>query len=279
MTTKRRRTNAVIIIFFVTGLLIMTYPLYSNAINNVWDNMTMRRFYKQEMARFEADKRKHEEHNLSIAKGAFVPGSDPFDENYAQGLPDVAQEHFIGTISIPKLNLEVPLYDKTSSSLLEIGATVLDGTSMPIGGENTHSVITGHRGLPNRELFTNITKLKEEDLFVIDVFGEKIAYKVISTQVVLPYETDSLQMMPGEDLVTLVTCTPYMINTHRLLVNGTRVEYTEEIEKELSTSTKTYHFKNIAILTGLVTVVFSTLFMVFKSFKGDRRNKVFKKGR
>lgn len=270
---RKQKERLYISIIFIIGLLIMTYPLSSNAFNTVWDNINMRKFYKQEKERFLSEKSLLEKRNLDIANGAFAPGSDPFETGFEDKIADSARDHFLGSINIPKLNLDIPLYDKTSASLLEIGATVLDGTSLPLGGENTHSVITGHRGLPNRELFTNISKLVTDDIFVIDVFGEKMAYKVISSEVVLPHETDKLNLVPGEDLVTLITCTPYMINTHRLLVTGTRVELTETISTDVSSGITNQNLKNITVLLFLVVLIVSFTVYLIRLFIVMKENR------
>ncbi|MGO3607855.1 MAG: class C sortase, partial [Pseudolactococcus laudensis] len=122
-------------------------------------------------------------------------------------------------------HVSLPIFDETNNELLEKGATVLQGTSFPIGGKGTHSVITGHTGLPEKKLFTDLEKLKKGDLFYIEVSGKKLAYRVERFKTVLPTELDSLKIEDSSDLVTLLTCTPYMINTHRLLVTGVRVGF------------------------------------------------------
>lgn len=151
-------------------------------------------------------------------------GRDSFDDVSKGSLSqETFSEHIIGTINIPKLNLEIPLFDTTNAELLENGATVLNGTSQPVGGASTHSVITGHRGLPRRELFTNLPDLKEGDIFLIRVLKKTLTYEVEDIQIVEPDETSSLKIQDGKDLITLITCTPYMVNSHRLLVTGHRI--------------------------------------------------------
>lgn len=267
---ERNKQKRILILVFVCGLLIMSYPLYSTAINNVWDTMTMRRYMRQEHNRFEAQKEVYREQNELMSKNGIVPGSDPFGDGEGILSTDRAHEHFLGSITFPKLRLEVPLYDKTNNALLEIGATVLDGTSMPLGGTDSHSVITAHRGLPNRELFTNIGKLVEKDIFVIDVFGEKIAYEVSEISVVLPHETEGLKIVEGGDLVTLVTCTPYMINSHRLLVTGTRTVLTEEMSDEVVKRQNEGNYINYGIISLLALIVLGTPVVIYIIKRNDR---------
>lgn len=257
---KRNRKNAFVLTVFTIGLLIMSYPFYSSAINRVWDSRTMKRYYRQESIRFEEQKKAAMEHNSRMVQGAFAPGSDPFEDVSTDHRIENSNEHFLGSVSIPRLQLDVPLFDTTTPSLLEVGATVLDGTSQPLGGETSHSVITGHRGLPNRELFTNLPKLEIGDIFIINSLGEQMAYQVIETSIVLPHETDSLKIVSGQDLVTLVTCTPYMINTHRLLVTGSRVELTSEVQAELKDSLNLASIKHTLIIAGLLSILL--LFLV-----------------
>ena len=124
----------------------------------------------------------------------------------------------------------MPIYHGTSDSVLEKGVGHLQGTSLPVGGESTHTVLTGHTGLSNAKLFTDLTEVEEGDIFFLNVMGEKLAYKVDQIKVVLPSELNSLKVVPGEDYCTLVTCTPYGVNSHRLLVRGVRTDYKEAVE-------------------------------------------------
>lgn len=149
------------------------------------------------------------------------------------------QKHLIGSVYIPKISVGLPLFDETTDDLLEQGATLLQGTSYPTGGYSTHSVITSHSGLPEKKLFTDLEKLKVGDYFLVNNLDKTMKYEIESIKEVLPTETDDLVIQEGKDMMTLLTCTPYMINTHRLLVTGHRVPYTEdEANKEISSVKK-----------------------------------------
>ncbi|MBW3078584.1 class C sortase [Bifidobacterium sp. 81T8] len=149
------------------------------------------------------------------------------DKEY-QGLLDTGQG-VMGSIRIPKIDVNLPIYHGTSDDVLAVGAGHLYGTSLPVGGSSTHAVITGHRGLPNSLLFTRLDELKVGDSFYIDVMGETLGYKVDRISVITPDDSSKLRITPGEDRVTLMTCTPYGVNSHRLLVSAVRAEIPNEI--------------------------------------------------
>lgn len=132
-------------------------------------------------------------------------------------------EGLMARIKIPSIKVDLPIYHGTSNAVLKHGIGHLEGTALPVGGESTHSVVTGHRGLATAELFTNLDQVKADDTFTVEVFGETLTYKVTETLVVEPEDTESLLIQPGKDLMTLVTCTPLGINSHRILVTGERV--------------------------------------------------------
>lgn len=132
-------------------------------------------------------------------------------------------EGLMARIRIPSIKVDLPIYHGTSDAVLERGIGHLEGTALPVGGQSTHSVVTGHRGLASSELFTNLNEVKVGETFTIEVFGEVLTYRVVETFIVEPEDTESLLIQPGKDLMTLVTCTPLGINSHRILVTGERV--------------------------------------------------------
>lgn len=134
----------------------------------------------------------------------------------------------MGYIEVPKIDCSLPIYHGTDEGALQIAIGHLEGSSLPVGGKSTHCVLSGHRGLPSARLFTDLDQMEEGDVFVLNVLGRKLAYEVDQIKVVLPDEMSDLEIVQGKDLCTLVTCTPYGINTHRLLVRGHRTKYIEE---------------------------------------------------
>ena len=161
--------------------------------------------------------------------------SEVNEEKYEK-LLNVDENGIMGYIQIPSINLSLPIYHGTDDYVLQSGIGHLDWTSLPIGGEGTHCVLSGHRGLPSAKLFTNLDKLVIGDTFMIRVLNEVLTYEVDQILIVDPNDTDELKIVPGKDYCTLVTCTPYGINTHRLLVRGHRIANTEEVQNTFITA-------------------------------------------
>lgn len=195
---------------------------------------------KMDKEQIEAEKKKADQHNEELADSQldFV---DPFSEDAKSDERRGNNSYYdalnvgpaIGSIDIPKINIQLPIYHGTSEEVLSKGVGHLENSSLPTGKAGTHSVLTAHRGLPTSKLFRNLDSLAFGDKFFIQVLDEKMAYEVFDVDIVLPHETDWLQMKQDEDIVTLLTCEPYMVNTHRLLVKGKRVPYSPE-EKQAS---------------------------------------------
>lgn len=258
-------SNLLVYLLFLIGMLIMLYPFYISALNNYLDEVRVAIYKKETQDHFKDQQKKLNQENERLKQAGLTPGADPFNEAKADGISvKYYKTHLLGRISLPKINIDMPLFDTTNNDLLEIGATVLNGTSFPLGGESTHSVISAHRGLPNRALFTDLPKLKKGDTFILNVLGKTLAYQVNKIQVVTPDQTNVLKIEPGKDLVTLITCTPYMINSHRLLVTGVRVPYTEQIKKELVQSS---HHQLIIRLTMIIGFLLFCLVMIWLLYR------------
>lgn len=273
---KKRKNNhpliskIVMIVLFLVGSLIMFYPFYINALNQYLDQVRMERYQKKSEEQYASQQAQLAEANRKLAETGIHFTTDPFEDTAGGRLSkEQYDKHVIGQVNIPKLAIEIPLFDTTTPNLLEVGATVINGTSFPVGGAGTHSVISAHRGLPERELFTNLPKLNNGDLFLLEVLGETLAYEVISSEVVEPNETSSLKIIDDQDLVTLVTCTPYMINSHRLLVTGKRVPYTPEIKQAIQNGDRFRRFKQFAILTGVSMIVVLSLWLLVRVIRQE----------
>ena len=144
---------------------------------------------------------------------------------------NIAGDEMMGSVEIPKINIKIPIYHTTEEEVLNKGAGHLEGSSLPVGGANTHAVISAHRGLPSASLFTDLDQMKVGDHFLLHVLDETLCYEVDKISVVKPEDTTALAVEDGQDLVTLLTCTPYGVNTHRLLIRGIRTEYVEPEEE------------------------------------------------
>ena len=273
---KKRKNNhpliskIVMIVLFLVGSLIMFYPFYINALNQYLDQVRMERYQTKSEEQYASQQAQLAEANRKLAETGIHFTTDPFEDNAGGRLSkEQYDKHVIGQVNIPKLAIEIPLFDTTTPNLLEVGATVINGTSFPVGGPGTHAVISAHRGLPDRELFTNLPKLNNGDLFLLEVLSETLAYEVISSEVVEPNETSSLKIIDDQDFVTLVTCTPYMINSHRLLVTGKRVPYTPEIKQAIQNGDRFRRFKQFAILTGVSMIVVLSLWLLVRVIRQE----------
>lgn len=270
MATKPNKASnhvltATIVLLFITGAVIFFYPFIANAINTYYANQMVEtvqkeandQFLKEKKARLRKEKKAAQE---TAAKQVIGLTEDMFDVDESDYRPlskEDYQKHLIGSVYIPKISVGLPLFDETTDDLLEQGATLLQGTSYPTGGYSTHSVITSHSGLPEKKLFTDLEKLKVGDYFLVNNLDKTMKYEIESIKEVLPTETDDLVIQEGKDMMTLLTCTPYMINTHRLLVTGHRVPYTEdEANKEIS-SVKKSQQKDYYLLLLIILIVFT----------------------
>lgn len=222
-------------LIFVAGLALLLYP----TVSNFWNEKRNEKLISDYIANvseakgedYSAEFKAAEEYNRTL-EGKGVPDAFSFiseeeDETY-MSLLSQSSNGVMGFIKIPKISVSLPIYHTTEKSVLEKGVGHLQGSALPVGGEGTHCVLSAHRGLPSAALFTDLNLLETGDKFFIYVLDRSLAYEVDQILEVEPDETESLNVSETEDLVTLVTCTPYGVNSHRLLVRGHRVEYTEE---------------------------------------------------
>ncbi|WP_243864249.1 class C sortase [Alkalibacillus almallahensis] len=261
---------------FLIGLSIFAYPI----VGNWMATQTHYEVIENSEAALEAanpddisnEREAAEAFNEDMMRGQ-VSFSDPFDESN----PSHDQEEFpsyysmldigesMGTIEIPDINVKLPIYHGTDEDVLQAGVGHLSNTSLPIGGLGTHSVLTGHRGLPSAKMFRDLDELEVGDQFYVSSLGEKMAYEVYETQIVLPHETDWLTYEDDQELMTLITCDPYMINTHRLLLHAERVPY-HDVEQMMAAPQLTqlseeqqgyfWYVMSAVIITGMISGIF-----------------------
>lgn len=257
------------ILMIVVGLGIILFPLISNQVNEIHyqevigtydDTVTQKTEIENDQMLIKA-----REYNSSLSSTKIVDVfQNPVQTNSSEYLSilNVDDNGMMGYISIPKIDVRIPIYHGTSSDILQKGVGHLEGSSLPVGGESTHAILSAHRGLPSSRLFTDLDQLKEGDIFYIYVLDEVLAYQVDQVLVTEPSETEALKIVDGKDYITLVTCTPYAVNTHRLLVRGERIEYNKQVEEQtvedrsLSTADIILYVSLvIAILLIVITII------------------------
>ena len=226
------------ILIFILGFAICMYPIVSSFIESMDHNEAIKS-YSSSIEQIEDDRlldelNKAYKYNdlLFQTQGVYIGSvSDKLSDEVYFSLLDNTGTGIMATISIPKIDVNLPIYHGTDDNVLSNGVGHLQTSSLPVGGNSTHSILTGHRGLPSSKLFTRLDELKINDLFYIYTCGEMLAYQVNEIVIIEPEDVESLDIKSDEDLVSLITCTPYGINTHRLVVTGNRIPY-EEKEKE-----------------------------------------------
>lgn len=277
-------------VLFLTALGLTLYPLISNYVNQKYASEIQTAY--QELIQQTDDsvlqeaKRRAIAYNLAITPGTADAYSEEAllsaSENYENQL-DITGNGIMGYVEIPKIQVNLPIYHGTDAEVLDRGVGHLLGSSLPVGGENTHTIISGHSGMASQKMFTDLEHLTQGDVFYLNVLNETLAYRVTEINTVLPYETDLLGIVSGEDLCTLVTCTPYGINTHRLLVRGSRIPYEEvAVMEEKTASTEqaasTWEVKylqgvlwGIAVALGAGIIILTGTRIYRKARKGGGR--------
>ena len=229
---KKHISTIIIALIFLAGLGFLLYPTVSNLWNRAHQSRAIATYTKQ-VEKLDDSQNKEmlkaaRKYNKSLLKKSDHWKLSKKDKKKYESLLDVSGTGIMGYIEVPEIDCSLPIYHGTDEGALQIAIGHLEGSSLPVGGKSTHCVLSGHRGLPSARLFTDLDQMEEGDVFVLNVLGRKLAYEVDQIKVVLPDEMSDLEIVQGKDLCTLVTCTPYGINTHRLLVRGHRTKYIEE---------------------------------------------------
>ena len=230
---KKNRSTIILILIFLVGLSVMLYPTVSDYVNQRHQSRALASYDETVNEMSDADYTAYFEaadaYNQRLAatpNSFFTPEQvSGYDETL-----DVSGTGIMGYITIPRIGVELPVYHGTSDGVLQVAAGHLEGSSLPVGGAGTHAVISAHRGLPSAKLFTNLDELEAGDTFTITVLDRVLTYEVDNISIVLPTETDNLKVVDGKDYITLMTCTPYGINSHRLLVRGRRIETPDKLK-------------------------------------------------
>ncbi len=278
---KSKASKILIVLIFLAGLSLLLYPFVANEWNNYrqkrlisdYDNVVAEK-EAAGLIDYEAEMQYAVDYNNgllpSILPDSFAEAEVSDKDQAYMACLNIAGDSIMGTVEIPKINITLPIFHTTDKEVLEKAAGHLEGSSLPVGGENTHAVITAHRGLPSAALFTDLDKMEMGDHFLIHVLKETLCYEVDKITVVKPEETDALSVEDGQDLVTLLTCTPYGVNSHRLFVRGHRVPYNpEEIgDESIPLSNMSLHTSYLLwVIVGLVVTGIFSFFL----YKRERR--------
>ena len=252
-------------ILLLAGILVLLYPVFATQYNNARQERIASEFSAvAEQAGPDAvaeSLRRADEYNLKASESPILdPWLDaqrPGTAQYQDYLSQLNLNDVMATIKIPSIDVNLPIYHGTDTATLDKGVGHLFGTALPVGGESTHTVLTGHTGLGNATMFDQLTSVKMGDYFYIETAGRHLKYQVTDIRVVLPHETESLNKVEGKDLATLITCTPYGVNTHRLLVTGERVPMDEEAVAAEAAQVKGAVMKPwmIAVLVSVVVIL------------------------
>ena len=272
--------NVVFALMFVAGFLLLTYPTISDQWNTYRQSRLISSYEEavstMEPEDFSEEWEKARAFNDTLTENniygdVFAGEDEDLEDTEYWSVLNAAGDGVMGYISIPKINVKLSIYHGTSDDILQTGVGHLDGTKLPIGGESTHCVLAAHRGLPSARLFTDLDKLKEGDLFTLRVLEESLTYEVDQILIVEPEDMEALAIDPMQDYCTLITCTPYGINSHRLLVRGHRVLLAEETEPE---KTEEDHFPVLPVALAVpAAAVMAALLVKCRSRKKKKRRK------
>lgn len=258
----RRRiglSSIALAVVFLVGLGLLLYPTVSNWWNSRRQSQAIVEYTEQTSAMDEAhvaellEAARQYNAGLAADEGRFTP--TPADTTEYENLLDVSDTGIMGYLEIPKLDVSTPIYHGTDESVLQSGAGHLEGSSLPVGGKGTHAVLSGHRGLPSSKLFTDLDDLEQGDVFMIHVLDRTLTYQVDQIVTVDPYDMDDLAIDPNQDYCTLVTCTPYGINTQRLLVRGHRIPNRTAAQADAAPQAEATSPIRIAVIVAIVVAV------------------------
>ena len=281
----RRVRDILPLLVIIAGLCILLYPTVSNFLveRNATRvvaryDATLEDMSQEERERLLAEARAYND-ALAASSGAGTPaseGGEPAQVGETLAYDDLLNlngDGMMGYLIIPKMNVELPIYHTVEERVLQSGVGHMESSSPPGGGESTHAALSGHRGLPSAKLFTDLDQMEVGDQFYIKVLGETLAYEVHEIETVLPTETESLAIQQGEDLVTLITCTPYGVNSHRLLVHAHRIPYEPQMEEAIE---QVGGFINIplpylALIIALAVLAVFVIVLKVRTMRRDRR--------
>ena len=273
---KNKFTVMLLVAVLLAGLSLLLYPLVSNYWNSIHQSQAIAAYMDDvselDDSAYVALWEEAQDYNTSLLddENRFFP--DEEEQQQYEHLLSISNDGIMGYIEIPSIDVTLPIYHGTSEEVLQVAIGHIEGSSLPIGGPSTHCVISGHRGLPSSRLFTDIDQLSEGDLFTLLVLDETLTYEVDQIRIVEPDDTSLLEIEEGEDLCTLVTCTPYGVNSHRLLVRGHRVENQEAAGiLRITADALMIDSRFVAPVLAVPILLVVVLFMVLRPLKRKKR--------
>ena len=271
---RKHLTTIIIIVMFIVGLSVLLYPAISNYINQKNASKVIGE-YNDKLENTSDDRiedmyAQAQDYNKRLADTASAFYNPESVKGYDTTL-DITGTGIMGYIDIDRIGVELPIYHTVDESVLGTGAGHLEGTSLPVGGESTHCVLSGHRGLPSAKLFTDLDELEVGDEFTITVLNKKLTYRIDQIKTVKPSETEDLQIESGKDYCTLMTCTPYGINSHRLLLRGVRVE-TAQDKPGIFVKNEAFRIDPL-VVTPIVAVPMLVVVLIFVLVRDHRSKK------
>ena len=269
-------TTVFLVLLLLAGVSLLLYPSLSNYWNSMHQTRAIASYAETvsqlDTAQYDEMWKAAQDYNRSLAQRETAFALTDEQKAAYESLLDVSGLGVMGYIEIPEIDCSLPIYHGTEESVLQVAVGHLEWSNLPVGGEGTHCVLSGHRGLPSAKLFTNLDKLAVGDTFLLRVLDEVLTYEVDQILIVEPEQVDALGIVPGEDYCTLVTCTPYGINTHRLLVRGHRVENTPEAARMHVTADAT-QFDPLLVAPVLAIPVLLLLLMILLMPKRRRKSR------
>ena len=269
-------TTVFLVLLLLAGVSLLLYPSLSDYWNSMHQTRAIASYAETvsqlDTAQYDEMWKAAQDYNRSLAQRETAFALTDEQKAAYESLLDVSGLGVMGYIEIPEIDCSLPIYHGTEESVLQVAVGHLEWSNLPVGGEGTHCVLSGHRGLPSAKLFTNLDKLAVGDTFLLRVLDEVLTYEVDQILIVEPEQVDALGIVPGEDYCTLVTCTPYGINTHRLLVRGHRVENTPEAARMHLTADAT-QFDPLLVAPVLAIPVLLLLLMILLVPKRRRKSR------
>ncbi len=272
---KKKLPTILLLVAFLVGLTLMLYPTVSNFWNSRHATQAIASYSEQTAKLDDTEYEKilgaAREYNAALSGDITLT---PEQSTQYEQLLDIGGTGIMGYIEVASLGISLPIYHGTSEAVLQVGIGHLDWTSLPVGGESTHCVLSGHRGLPSAKLLSDIDQMVVGDRFVIRVLKEKLTYEVDQIRIVLPHETEELKIVPGQDYCTLVTCTPYGINSHRLLVRGHRVESEkDQLDVHVVANSTQVQPYLVAVVVAVPMLLVTLLILLRRPSRSDRNNR------